>query len=138
MMVDIRPLSLSLDTLAFCKGSVLNLPFKNSSVSSISSLCVVEHIGLGRYADPLDPYGSEKAIEELKRVLKRGGDLYVSLPIHDKNRVYFNAHRAFEEKYLLQLFRYFDIMDRRYIYGNNFSMERKRGFHIACYHLRRS
>ncbi len=32
---------------------------------------VVEHVGLGRYGDPLDPDGDLKAIAELKRVTAR-------------------------------------------------------------------
>ena len=68
-MVDICPWSLPLDTVEFRKGSILNLPFEDATVPSVSSLCVVEHIGLGRYGDPLDPYGSEKAIQELKRIV---------------------------------------------------------------------
>jgi hypothetical protein len=31
--------------------------------------------GLGRYGDPLDPYRTEKAIEELKRIVCGGGAL---------------------------------------------------------------
>lgn len=72
-IVDIRPIQLKLKGLNFIKGSILNLPFKDRSLESISSLCVVEHIGLGRYGDDIDVYGSEKAIKELKRVVKEGG-----------------------------------------------------------------
>lgn len=136
-MVDIRPLSLPLDTLEFRKGSILELPYEDESVPSVSSLCVVEHIGLGRYGDPLDPHGSEKAIQELKRIVQPGGDLYISLPLDDENRVYFNAHRAFREEYLLRLFEPFHIVERRYIYGRNFGDQRKPGFGTGCYQLRR-
>lgn len=136
VMVDIRPLSLPLDSLKFKKGSILNLPFEDASVPSVSSLCVVEHIGLGRYGDPLDPYGTEKAIQELKRIVCRGGDLYLSVPLDDENRVYFNAHRAFSEDYLLGMFEPFQIVERRYIYGRSFGDQRKPGFSTGCYHLR--
>ena len=136
IMVDIRPLSLQLDSLTFKKGSILNLPFEDSSMPSVSSLCCAEHIGLGRYGDPLDPYGTEKAIEELKRVVASGGDLYLSLPLDDDNRTYFNAHRAFNEEYLLSLFKDFEIIERRYIYGMNYSGQRGRGFGTGCYWLR--
>jgi hypothetical protein len=34
---------------------------------------VVEHIGLGRYGDPIDPDGDLKAISELKRVVQKRG-----------------------------------------------------------------
>lgn len=136
IMVDIRPLSLPLDTLEFRKGSILSLPFEDASVPSVSSLCVIEHIGLGRYGDPIDPYGSEKAIEEIKRIIQPGGDLYLSLPLDDENRIYFNAHRAFKEEYVLHLFRPFQIVERRYIYGREFGDQRKSGFGIGCYQLR--
>lgn len=135
-MVDIRPLSLPLDTLEFRKGSLLNLPFEDASVPSVSSLCVIEHIGLGRYGDPLDPFGSEKAMEELKRIVQRGGDLYLSMPLDTENRIYFNAHRAFREDYLIQLFEPFDVVDRHYIYGREWGASLKPEFGTGCYHLK--
>ena len=136
-MVDIRPLSLPLESLTFRQGSILNLPYECGSVPSVSSLCVVEHIGLGRYGDPLDPQGTEKAIAELKRIVAPGGDLYLSIPLDDENRTYFNAHRAFSEDYLLSLFKPFDVVDKRYIFGDNFCAERRSGFGTGCYWLRR-
>ena len=134
-MLDIRPLSLSLDTLSFIRGDTINLPFKDNTISSISSLCVVEHIGLGRYGDKLDPQGSEKAILELKRVLSVGGSLFLSLPIENVNRTYFNAHRAFSENYLFKLFFPLKIKERKYIYGDAFTDYPKPEFGIGCYHL---
>lgn len=136
-MVDIRPLSLPLDTLDFKPGSILELPFEDGSIESLSSLCVVEHIGLGRYGDPLDPNGTEKAIQELKRIVKPGGDLYLSLPLDDDNRIYFNAHRAFLEEYIFKLFHPFKLVEPRYIYGQEFCEQRQSGFGIGCYHLKR-
>lgn len=136
IMVDIRPLSLEMDSIRFVQGTILDLPFEDNSVESVSSLCVVEHIGLGRYGDPLNPYGSEKAIQELKRIVQPGGDLYLSLPLDDENRIYFNAHRAFKEEYVLRLFEPFQIVERRYIYGRDFGARRKPGFGIGCYRLK--
>lgn len=135
-MVDIRPIPLPLNSLNFQKGSILDLPFEDDSILSLSSLCVIEHIGLGRYGDPLDPLGTEKAIAELKRVLAPGGDLYVSVPLDDDNRVYFNAHRAFKEEYLLELFTPFKVIQKRYICGNRFLEHPASGFTTGCYHLR--
>ena len=136
IMVDVRPLSLAMDSLKFLQASILNLPFKDGSVASLSSLCVIEHIGLGRYGDILDPQGSEKAIKELKRVISPGGDLYISVPIDDLNTTFFNAHRAFTEDYLKALFAPFTILDCQYIYGGCFCSRRQKGFGTGCYHLR--
>ncbi|MBJ7901328.1 MAG: DUF268 domain-containing protein [Cyanobacteria bacterium RI_101] len=136
-MVDIRPLSLPLETLNFKKGSILELPFEDNSLESVSSLCVVEHIGLGRYGDPLDPDGSIKAIKELKRVIKDEGELYISVPIDVDNRTYFNAHRAFKEDYLLELFSPFKLTESKYVSGRKFNDFLEEGFCIGCYSFRK-
>jgi len=52
--VDIRPLDADIPGLTFRHGSILELPFEDGSVPSLSSLHVIEHIGLGRYGDPVD------------------------------------------------------------------------------------
>ncbi len=116
-MIDIRPLTIKQKGLSFVEGSILDLPFKDNEIKSLSSLCVIEHIGLGRYGDPLDSLGSEKSVSEIKRVLAKDGDLYISVPIDDKNRTYFNAHRSFTRKYVLELFESLQIVEERYIYG---------------------
>jgi SAM-dependent methyltransferase len=116
-MVDIRQLPLTLPGLNFIKGSILDLPFEDNTLGSISSLCVVEHIGLGRYGDPIDAFGSEKSIAELKRVVKIGGIILFSVPIDTVNTVYFNAHRAFTRDYILSLFDGFELIEDKYQYG---------------------
>ncbi len=136
-MVDIRPLSLPLDSLNFQEGSILDMPFDDDALMSVSSMCVVEHIGLGRYGDPLDAQGTEKAVAELKRIVAPGGDLYLSVPIDSQNRIYFNAHRAFSEPYFESLLYPFEIRERRYIHGTRFSADRGSGYCIGCYHVRK-
>jgi SAM-dependent methyltransferase len=74
-------------------GSVLDLPFADGSLESVSCLHVAEHIGLGRYGDPLDPLGTRNAAAELRRVLAPGGQLLFSLPV-GRPRVESNAHRV--------------------------------------------
>jgi SAM-dependent methyltransferase len=115
--VDIRPIEIALERFSFLAGSVLALPFADGSLPSVSSLCVIEHIGLGRYGDPFDARGSEKAAAELCRVLAPGGDLYVSVPVDAECRIHFNAHRAFTRDYLLTLFPGLALREERYIYG---------------------
>jgi SAM-dependent methyltransferase len=118
-MVDIRPLSLPLDTIQFEKGSITELPFEDNSIQSLSSLCVVEHIGLGRYGDPLDPYGSEKSLNEITRVLQPEGFFYFSVPVSDKEIVAFNAGRIFNhDRLLTELDQSYDILEKAYIHGN--------------------
>ena len=95
LFLDIRPAMIRLPGFLPVGATLLRLPFADGSVGSISCLHVVEHVGLGRYGDPLDADGSGRALDELARVLSAGGDLYLSLPI-GLQRVCFNAHRIFE------------------------------------------
>jgi hypothetical protein len=85
------------------KGSILDLPYEDDSLESISCLHVAEHVGLGRYGDPLDPLGTKKAAVELGRCLARGGNLFFSVPV-GKPRVCFNAHRIHAPGQILDYF----------------------------------
>jgi hypothetical protein len=91
VFIDIRPLVLPLSNLKCVSGSILKSGYENESINSISCLHVIEHIGLGRYGDPLDDRGSQKAAIELTRILAPGGHLYLSTPIGSAS-VEFNAH----------------------------------------------
>jgi len=91
-IVDIRFPEIKHRRLKFTQGSVTALPYGDETIQSLSSLHVVEHVGLGRYGDELDPNGWRQAIAELKRVLSRGGQLVLSVPV-GRERVEFNAHR---------------------------------------------
>lgn len=139
-MVDIRPIELQLENFYFKKGSILELPFEDNSIESISSLCVVEHIGLGRYGDPLDQFGSEKAIAELVRVTKPGGYIYFSVPVESENRVYFNGHRAFNREYLISLFNGCRLIDELYILNNQLSatFAQSKGYTVGLFQFRKN
>jgi hypothetical protein len=68
--VDIRPLQVSnVQHLKRIKGSILDLPYNDNSLDSITCLHVAEHKGLGRYGDSLDPLGTKKAAVEISRCL---------------------------------------------------------------------
>ncbi len=136
-MVDLRPLPVSLRELSFVQGTILDLPFDAGTVPSLSCLCVVEHIGLGRYGDPLQPDGTERAIAELLRVVQPGGHLYLSAPVDDCNRTYFNAHRAFTDAYLRRRLEPCSIISALYIYGRRTSEQPMGGFGTACYHAQK-
>lgn len=138
-MIDIRPLTISLPGLSFVKGDITNLPFKNNEIESLSSICVIEHIGLGRYGDPLDQFGTEKAAKELSRVLAPNGSLYISVPVDTENKTYFNAHRAFTREKILELFKDLTLAEEKYIYGREIfeSYAPQRGFGTGLYHFKK-
>lgn len=94
VFLDYRPLAVKLSGLQSVAGNAAILPFPDDSILSLSSLHVIEHVGLGRYGDPLDPEGTRRAAVELQRVLRPGGRLFLSVPV-GRERVCFNAHRVF-------------------------------------------
>lgn len=104
---DYRPAPLYLSELNSRAANLVDLPFADGSLESLSCMHVIEHIGLGRYGDPIDPNGDMKAIRELCRVLQPGGNLLVVVPIGDP-RVQFNAHRVYRH---LDFISYFEDLE---------------------------
>jgi SAM-dependent methyltransferase len=136
-MIDIRKVEIGLPWLNFLEWSILDLPLKDDTIESLSAICVIEHIWLWRYWDPLDPFGSEKSFKEVKRVLKAWGHLIFSVPVDKENTVYFNAHRAFTREYVMEMMDGFTLQDEKYIYWKDFmdhySAEKWTG--VWCYYF---
>jgi Caenorhabditis protein of unknown function, DUF268 len=103
IFVDYRPLVVRQSGLTCVAADINRLPFADRSVASLSCLHVIEHIGLGRYGDPVNADGARLAAEELQRLVGQGGTLYLSTPI-GRERVCFNAHRVFAPATILSLF----------------------------------
>jgi hypothetical protein len=104
---DYRPVNLQLNQLSTDYADLTSLPFEDGSLRSLSCMHVVEHVGLGRYGDPLDPTGDLKAMTELQRVLAAGGSLLFVVPV-GKPKIMFNAHRIYSYE---QISSYFNGME---------------------------
>ncbi len=107
---DYRPAKLNLSNLDTEPADLTKLPFENNSIKSLSCMHVVEHVGLGRYGDPIDPDGDLKAINELKRVLVKGGSLLFVVPI-GRPRIQFNAHRIYSYDQITDYFSGFKLKE---------------------------
>lgn len=93
--IDIRPFPEKVDNFYTIVDDATSLShFKDDSIESMSALCSLEHFGLGRYGDAIDPEACFKCFDQIQKKLKKGGNLYISLPV-GKERVEFNAHRVF-------------------------------------------
>lgn len=108
--VDLRPLASTLSGLHSVAADIANLPFAARSLDSVSCLHVIEHIGLGRYGDAVDPDGSSKAAVELARLVAPGGRLYLSTPV-GRERVCFNAHRVFAPDTIASMFTGLELVE---------------------------
>ena len=107
---DYRPAALKLGGWEGSFADLNNLAFADNSQPSISCMHTIEHIGLGRYGDTLDAKGDLKAIDELKRILKPGGDLLFVTPV-GRARIEFNAHRIFSYDQIISYFKPFQLVE---------------------------
>jgi hypothetical protein len=101
--IDFRVPRIVLPGLRTSCGDLTKLPFSSNSIESLSCMHVIEHVGLGRYGDPLDPSGDRLAAQELTRVLAPTGQLLVVVPV-GRPRINFNAHRVYSYEEVTALF----------------------------------
>jgi len=94
-LIDIRPLDVNIDGISFTCADATNIcEVPDESIESLSALCSIEHFGLGRYGDAIDPEACFKCFAAIQRKVKVGGKIYISLPIGWEH-IEFNAHRVF-------------------------------------------
>jgi len=102
---DIRPISEKVQNIRFLQADLM-APVPEQWVNycdSLSCLHALEHFGLGRYGDPVSYDGYLRGLANLWLILRKGGKLYLSVPIGPE-RLEFNAHRIFSVAYLLACF----------------------------------
>jgi len=102
---DVRPMSMSVPGVVFKQANLME-PVESAAVSdgycdSLSCLHAIEHFGLGRYGDPIDPLGYERGIANMARLVAPGGRFYLSTPV-GRERVEFNANRVFDPRTIIR------------------------------------
>lgn len=110
-VLDVRPLQSPSENIHFHQVDLMDLdPNWISCTDSLSCLHALEHFGLGRYGDPLDPDGWQTGLLSLFNMLASGGTLYLSVPTGRTQRVEFNAQRVFSLEGLHdELIKYFRV-----------------------------
>ncbi len=87
---------------------------KIEEIDNAASFSSIEHSGLGRYGDPLDPNGDIKAVQQVHCMIKPGGLFFLGLPSSDDNSSFieFNAHRVYGTKRLKKLLVGWDFLEQ--------------------------
>jgi hypothetical protein len=103
--IDIRPQPLAVRNVKFRQLDLMDELSQEwiACTDSLSCLHTIEHFGLGRYGDPIDPEGHLKGIAQLKQMVAPGGVFYLSTQIGPQ-RVEYNAHRVFAPETMLGWF----------------------------------
>lgn len=110
-MIDIRPFPGKIEGLDTIVDDATYLnQFSDNSIESLSALCSLEHFGLGRYGDPIDPEACFKCFSAIQRKMKPEGNLYIAVPV-GKERVEFNAHRVFYAQTIRDCFGELQLME---------------------------
>lgn len=103
---DVRPVTTLIPGVVFTQAdmmdaaSIEHLITGGGYCDSLSCLHALEHFGLGRYGDPINPNGNRKGLSNMAKLLKTGGTLYLSTPI-GQERVEFNANRVFDPRTII-------------------------------------
>jgi hypothetical protein len=77
---------------------------------AIFSYSSIEHSGLGRYGDPLNPNGDIETMEEIHKHLKDYGLAFIGIPI-GKDTLCWNGHRIYGNLRLPLLFKGFKELE---------------------------
>lgn len=113
---DIRPLTAIIENVQFTQWDITNPnPSLNGSADCVSCLHTLEHIGLGRYGDKLDPDGWKKGLKSLADLVAPAGALWLSIPIGIQ-RVEFNAHRVFDPSTIINTAKDFEMTLERFFF----------------------
>ena len=103
---DVRPISSIVPGVIFRQADMMNPASFPSTVDggycdSLSCLHAIEHFGLGRYGDPVNPQGYQCGIANMAQLLLPGGTFYLSTPI-GQERVEFNANWVFDPRTIVR------------------------------------
>lgn len=100
---DVRPISANIPGVSFKQADLMQpVTGMTDYCDSLSCLHALEHFGLGRYGDPIDPRGFERGFSNMAALLRQHGVFYLSVPI-GVERVEFNANRVFDPRSILKL-----------------------------------
>ncbi|MFZ1024705.1 MAG: discoidin domain-containing protein [Limnoraphis robusta] len=83
---------------------------KNIQADVAISISSFEHDGLGRYGDPINPNGDLEAMKLAKKLIKKDGLLFFSVPV-GQDCIVWNAHRIYGKIRLPMMFEGWKVLD---------------------------
>lgn len=140
---DYRPAELRLSNLKTDHCDLVKLAFESNSIKSLSCMHSVEHIGLGRYGDSIDPGGDLKSMKELSRVLAFEGSLLFVVPV-GRPKIEYNAHRVYTYEMIIDAFKdlslkEFSMIDDagNFIEMADSSVVKNQNYACGCFHFKK-
>lgn len=118
---DFRMPHILLSGLVCRSADLMKLDYANDSLPSVSCMHTIEHVGLGRYGDTLNPEGDRVAAKELVRVLQPGGTLIFVVPV-GRSRLQFNGHRIYSFEQVLDMLQPLELLEHSLIPDTAFNV----------------
>lgn len=112
---------LEVDKYKFHKMDAREMMFQDGTFDIVTCISTLEHIGFipdSKISEEIDKDGDFKAIQEIKRVLKKGGKLILSVPFQCKIPIQPNERNYSEEGRIAKLIKGFKVLDRVCYTGN--------------------
>lgn len=103
----------------FVQGDIMQMPFDDNFFEIVTVVSTIEHVGLGRYGDPVVADGDKQAIAEIVRVLKPSGMMIMTIPcgydtMH-RSKEGMLLGRVYSSQSLVKLLSGFKILEMSYI-----------------------
>jgi len=89
---------------------ILESELLNHTFDLIISFSSIEHIGLGRYGDDIDPDGDLKYVNNLLKIIHNESYMMIGVPVAENYKVDGDWHRIYDEKRIKELFNSYDII----------------------------
>lgn len=100
----------------FIRGDFLKNKMHNSSFDIAIAISSIEHAGLGSYKSPVFSDGDIKIVDEIKRKLKKGGRLLITVPFGKKFKD--KLTRIYDSQTLRDLLKGFKMIKEEYYIRN--------------------
>lgn len=115
--IDIADYRLKHPNFTYVRGSACSMSFEDGFFDAVTAVSTVEHIGLGWYGDDPERDSDLKAMAEIRRVLKPGGRLILTLPygVRMETKVF----RVYDKDSLAALITGFNVLRAEYFINFN-------------------
>uniref|UniRef100_A0A914KX51 Uncharacterized protein n=1 Tax=Meloidogyne incognita TaxID=6306 RepID=A0A914KX51_MELIC len=92
------------------------------SASTDTTDRLIEHSGLGRYGDPINPMGDIMEMQKLRCILKPRGIFFLGVPV-GQDDVGYNCHRTYGRIRLPLMFAGFELLNVFYLQSKPIEMK---------------
>ena len=109
--VDMRDYPVAHPNFRFVRGDVCRLPFRDGSFDFAACISTLEHVGVPSYGLPGFPDGDRAALREIRRCLRPGGLLYLTVPFGRRETTW---QRIYDAEALRELLSGFAVIEARH------------------------